>query len=420
MKVSSAAFNENYGRSSKKAILPLVPIETDEVPSNRMITHTLRSNPADANGPKYKLQIGILQGNESCRTIIDWRKGVQQILTGLAVDTHAPAIPIVETLMAATPRAIFLEGVHNAKVAELDRRANAVQGNARNAIINNGMDHEDNLTFEQIQDGLKYVVRQLLPRRVLARAKRYVRRDCRKPVDMKVRNYVQNLLRINDDEFPRLPPFEEDQKFSDDEMMDIILFGTPNSWQKEMDRQGFDPVENTIDAAVDFMERIEDTEDFDADRNTKPAAKKSGHGNKSGKKSTDNKGKSEYFCLCHGKNSSHNTEDCHKMINEAKRLKKADGKGDGKSGNGKYGNKTWSRKADEASKAAKQDLASFIRKEIKKGVKKDLKAISKKRKSDDSEASEGELNAFDLKDFNYQDMENLKIDDEDILDEISA
>ena len=105
MKVSSAVFNENYGRSSKKAILPLVPIETDEVPSNRMITHTLRSNPADANGPKYKLQIGILQGNESCRTIIDWRKGVQQILTGLAVDTHGPAIPIVETLMAATPRA---------------------------------------------------------------------------------------------------------------------------------------------------------------------------------------------------------------------------------------------------------------------------------------------------------------------------
>ena len=180
-------------------------------------------------------------------------------------------------------------------------------------------------------------------------------------------------------------------------------------------------MENTIDAVVDFMERIEDTEDFDADRNTKPAAKKSGHGNKSGKKSTDNKGKSEHFCLHHGKNSSHNTEDCHKMINEAKLLKKADGKGDGKSGNGKCGNKTWSRKADEASKAAKQDLASFIRKEIKKGVKKDLKAISKKRKSSkDSEDSEGELHAFDLKDFNYQDMENLKIDDDEILDEIST
>ena len=27
--------------------------------------------------------------------------------------------------------------------------------------------------------------------------------------------------------------------------MDILLFGTPKSWQKEMDRQGYDPLENT-------------------------------------------------------------------------------------------------------------------------------------------------------------------------------
>ena len=36
---------------------------------------------------------------------------------------------------------------------------------------------------------------------------------------------------------------------------------------------------------------------------------------------------------------------------------------------------------------------------------------SEKRKSSDD--SDDELNAFDLKDFNYEDMENLRIDSDD-------
>ena len=122
--------------------------------------------------------------------------------------------------------------------------------------------------------------------------------------------------------------------------------------------------------------------------------------------------------MCHGENSSHKTEDCYQLQKEAKRLKK-ESNGNDKS-YGKSKNKTWSRKAEEAKSASKNDLAVFIRKEVKKGVKKDLKAMSKKRKSEDSD-SDGEIYMFDLKDFNYEDMENLKIDDDDeVTDEIST
>ena len=421
MKVSSAVFNENYGKPSKKALLPLVPVKAEEVPSNQTITHTLRSNPAEEDGSKYKLQINILQGDEDCRTVLNWGKNARKVLIGLGIDEHHPAIPVLETLMDVTPRAAFHEGLRIAKERNMEERIrNAANNNQRNAIRNNGIDHQDNIEYDQISEGIDHVVQSLLPRQILARVKRFVRRECRKPMDMKVRKYISHLLRINNDELPRLPPFEgNEQKFSTDEMLDIILFGTPKSWQKEMERQGFDPMEHSVSDVVEFMERIESTEDFDADKNTKSVAKKGNKGDGKGKKSSGN-GKSEYFCLYHGKNSSHNTDDCHKMINDAKRLKQANGNGDGKS-NGKYGNKTWSRKADEAKKATNKDLASFIRKEIKKGVK-DLKAFSKKRKSSDDESgSDGEVMAFDLKDFNYQDMENLKIDDDDsILEEYST
>ena len=53
-----------------------------------------------------------------------------------------------------------------------------------------------------------------------------------------------------------------------------------------------------------------------------------------------------------------------------------------------------------------------VAKGIKKGVKAELKAFSEKKRKADSDDEEGEVNAFDLADFNYEDMENLKIDDE--------
>ena len=93
MKVSSSVYNENYGKPSSKAILPLEPVKDEEVASNQMITHTLRSTPGDENSPKYKVTINILQGDEGCRDLLGWHKKVLQILAGLDVTTMAPAIP---------------------------------------------------------------------------------------------------------------------------------------------------------------------------------------------------------------------------------------------------------------------------------------------------------------------------------------
>jgi len=53
---------------------------------------------------------------------------------------------------------------------------------------------------------------------------------------------------------------------SDDEIVDILLVGAPKSWQHEMDCQGIDTLTKTPTEAVEFMERIEMSEDFDADK----------------------------------------------------------------------------------------------------------------------------------------------------------
>ena len=197
--------------------------------------------------------------------------------------------------------------------------------------------------------------------------------------------------------------------------MDILLYGTPKSWQREMERQGFDPMEKSTNQVVEFMERIEATEDFE--ENPKPKTK-----NGSGKKSNGSKNSSKkepgelLYCSLHGK-GNHSTDECKSIQKEVKRLK-TDRAGNS-SGSGKSTNKTWSKKANDEKKKARSDMNAFIQKEVAKGIKKGVKqlaAFEKKRKSDDSD-SDSDLNAFlgkdSIEDFSYSDMDNLKIDSDD-------
>ena len=94
---------------------------------------------------------------------------------------------------------------------------------------------------------------------------------------MGVRECSQHLARINDQEMPLIPPEDRTASLSQDEMIDVLLFGTPKTWQCEMNRQGHDPVSGQWDAVVNFMERIELSEDkpdqTKKDQNKKASAK---------------------------------------------------------------------------------------------------------------------------------------------------
>jgi hypothetical protein len=217
-----------------------------------------------------------------------------------------------------------------------------------------------------------------------------LRRDMRKPKDMKVCNYYQNIVRINNEEIPNLPPFQTLQKLSNDELTDIILFGNPKSWQNKMDRQGFDPMEQSLFQVIDFMEQVKSIkEPFD-----KPKSKDKDKDNKkknNSSSSSSNKKKPTFFCSEHGPNFTHDT---------------------------------------------KKELAGLVQKAAKKEFKKqskELASISKKRKSDDSSDEDNddkecfllETLTKDIEGFNYKDMEGLKIeddnnDDDEFDDEVSC
>ena len=111
-----------------------------------------------------------------------------------------------------------------------------------------------------------------------------MRRVMRKPADMDSQQFVSRVGELNRylEEFPATNQRVAATKLEDDELMDILEFSVPNSWQRQMVLQDFDPLDSTPQQFVNFFQRMEMIE---ADSN--PAARNGGKGSDKKRKITD-------------------------------------------------------------------------------------------------------------------------------------
>ena len=199
----------------------------------------------------------------------------------------------------------------------------------------------------------------VIPMQALEMQKRYMKHRMRKPADMNIRQCVNHLTRINLEELPQLPPFSPTQALSYDELMDIVVYGIPRSWEKEMRQQDFDPFHHntTLCMLVDFCEHLKGVEDNPAVKNKVTSSKKQkvskGKPNKSGSKN----------CMFR-ESSTHSTEECTTL----KKLKNK------KDGAGKP--KTWEKKAGKSKKFTEEELSSIVKSASKKAVAKAKKEFT--------------------------------------------
>ena len=408
---------KNGGLQKKPIVLSLKNEEEDKyLPKDKIRTFEIYTDPADTNSAKYKTVIRILDGTESLRTTLGWATdSMPRIINGLAVTSGANQVTIIRELLRGAALTAFNSALDATARVQRSAAADAAYVNttgdqaAKQAAKETalGNDLSNYYTSATITVGLRGLVTAIAPAKALQKVKRYLRRECRKPADMKIREYYTLLSRINNDEIPNLPPFGGDaQKITPDEINDIICYGVPKSWTKEMDRQGKDPDTMTPNQLVNFLEQIENAEDFVPDgtvKNKKDGKKKSS-------KSNNNK-EGDFYCMVHGKNHTHNSDDCNVLKREAKKLK--GGNTSSGTGGGNSSNKTWSRKAEEARKKSRGELNAII----KEAVKEELNSL-KRKSDDDSSVEPGEVSNIE------KEMFDLGIDDElqkDIdVDEISV
>ena len=415
MKVATGAISTMAAQKSPAVISLRPDASEEELLPEHTTQFTLSSRPTEndqTNVAKYKAKCRILQGEESVQQLVSWYRQVNKVLHGLnVINNYAEAVPIVETMLSGTPLTLFKDMLVTCMEERMQERIDALNdddADARNAeevaIQGRGANHPDNQQYGHVDKAIRHMLTELFPRRALARVKRFLRRECRKPIDMPVRKYYQRILRINVEVVPNLPPFEPTQNLQQDEITDIILFGTPRSWQREMDRQGFDPLDSTLGETIEFMERLEANEEFNqtsktvSNKSSKTTKKKSPNGSSNGNGNGNSSGGGRYNCSHHGPNNTHNSDKCFVLHPE---LKKSSGK-----------NKTWSRKAHD-SKKEQNEIMAMVKKQVaetlKTSVKSELAAFAKKvnkRKVVENDSSDEDLCAFD-----YTQFEDLVIDD---------
>ena len=79
---------KEFGNTSKKPLLPLVPEPTEILRKEELTTLELRSVPTDPDSAKVKFTFKMLAGGESPREAIQWRVNVDRALTGLNLTTR--------------------------------------------------------------------------------------------------------------------------------------------------------------------------------------------------------------------------------------------------------------------------------------------------------------------------------------------
>ncbi len=385
---------ETYnGRKVNSGILPLIEEAPKKIPKNVCATHKLHSIQGDNTSTQCDLTVAHINESSALRQAIQCAQDLETIFASLNLTAGASRDAICRSVLREGPSLACEVGHNDSHAARWQEMRNAAYRNtagnqAAKQAAYDGV-AEPNRHVDDVAAGIRTMIKHMAPVKALEKVKRYLRRDCRKPSEMKIREWHMRMMKINLSELPRLPPFGRSQSLSNYEVIDIILHSIPNSWEAEMARQGFDSMIHSPIDVIEFCERIENLEDFE------PVQKNSGKLVKKNKTTKEGKGK---CCALHG-NVGHSTEECRTI--QAMKKKEA--------GNPPSKNKTWTRKASDAEKKARKDLATFVRKQVKAEMEANMTEESSKRKLEDGDEDEDlDLN---LMDFNYGGDESPADDD---------
>jgi len=229
-------------RRRDQVIIPPISFERPSAPKvekSEQLTFKLRSNPTEEDSGTYELTVAYFRTG----TPEEWllvRKAILEVCTGQNLTTGPQKYTIARRILKGDALAAF-----NAQALAL--------GNETNANFN---------------ASLRHVTDHVFPARALQTQKRYMRRMMVKPRTTSIRKYAARLAEING-HLNDFPPHNANQAIPEDELLEILEFAIPVSWQHQMTRHGIDPAQQTISQFVQFCERLESTEEIPSGNGTK-------------------------------------------------------------------------------------------------------------------------------------------------------
>jgi hypothetical protein len=356
--------------SSKKqgTMTPPIPLSRSESSAAKpedILKFKLLSTPTDNDGPTYEVKVKIFRTGtpeDFIKTVIALKK----VLRGQNITTDQAQYAMARRLFIGEALTSF--------------------NNACNAI---GAE-----TVQNLDAVLMQVAGSVFPLRAYAIQKQAMRRFMRKPREMSIREYVDRILELNDYlvYFPTKIGEADATKLPDEEIMDILVFGIPNTWQKRMVELGFDSSSHTPNEFIEMCERISFGESTETGQNvkTKPSAGEKGvklPPNPFVKDSKLKKNNKEKYCPLH-KTYGHDANECKVIQAQAKRMASAWEAG---------GATNYKKQKQEFQTKKTEQMFNFIKKAFKEANNEskvdDLKQTTNKRKNEENFA-------FDEKVFN--------------------
>ena len=396
MKVSITG-NNGTNSNGKRFVAPPIPLArpvTPELKKNEYLVMKLRSDPTDPASQTYDLTIKYFSTGTPEEWLI-FRRDVSRVLVGQNITTGPAQYAMIRWLIVGDTLAVF---------------------NA--AATKRGAESTDNFKL-----CLRDVTTHVFPQRALNRQKRYMRRYMRKQVGMSTREFAARLAELNA-YLADFPPFENDQGLAQDEIIDILEFGVPNAWQRNMVLQGFDPMLHTPSEFVEFCERHEFTEGDAGDHGAKPktSSKSGSNGATSRAKSSEEAPPSkkrkydseEKYCQYHAC-AGHTTDECKVVKAQIERMRGAWEASRGPP-QARHDSQTRAKNWGSGRNSSPTSDKKISRESMMTIVKESLKKILNSAKSRTGKNTETNYNVEDLDDFDVDDFQALNISDDDESD----
>ena len=373
---------------------PPIPLERPEVKKlqkDEYLVMKLRSIPNKSTSPVYELNVPYFKDG----TPEEWLKFLEnfrKVLVGQDLTTGVTQFAMARRLLLGDTLAQFEKKIKEVKNAAV---AAAEEGTA--------ITNADVETIDNLKTCLQAVTVSVFPQKSLQTQKRYMRRILRKPQGMKIRDYFAQYVQLNE-YLQEFPPFLPNQHLPDDEVLEHAEFAIPNSWQKQMVMHGFNTIARTMDDFIEFCERLELSESIYDKTHLKSqkattqtgsggTTPKGGNDKSTGKQSGKNRKATNYYCLYHGDNSTHNTDQCKVLKAQAERMVNQQAA----QGSGKFKSRI-----DNDDKKRKQ-FQSFAVDVVEKALKK------MKKSSEASKKKEKET-------FSFSDFRNMSVSSDDSSD----
>jgi hypothetical protein len=285
MKVVPTPLLEKKRAAAAEPPIPITRVKREtKVAANDLVKFELQVHPDNEDSTlKYTKTVHRLSADSTPEETLLWSRDLKSVIENQRTTTAEGKI--------ATLSRIVREELW--PVAE----AQFAASNATEAAKNRGYTAAVNA-----------LVTKIFPTKSLNKQKSYMNRHLRKPMEMKVRLYVERVQLLNT-YLKEFPPFNNNQSLPEDAVVEIAYHGLPRTWKDFLLMQGFDEQEGNIATLLEISQRIETMEEWSE---TKKAAtgKRDRSGSEKTDKSPNKKQRTDFFCEYHGSNKSHSTKDC--------------------------------------------------------------------------------------------------------------